>query len=192
MSRCAWPRCSSADQSDQSWSIVLLSCARARVCVCGLDIIVGSTSCLSLHKDTKHEESWRPPPVPRNQNRPEKTCKGSTSLTSSISLQLHDDPVGHDHTERKTFQKRPRTHDRPTEPKTRGASSTGRSDPCVGRSPGRPEPPPGGWTAEHRRGLSVLFRALWQDRWAHALFDGLYPAYVSLSRPGERRAHSGG
>ncbi|CAK9110165.1 Cilia- and flagella-associated protein 36 (Coiled-coil domain-containing protein 104) [Durusdinium trenchii] len=41
-----------------------------------------------------------------------------------------------------------------------------------------------GWTAEHRRGLSVLFRALWQDRWAHALFDGLYPAYVSLSRFG--------
>mmetsp|Transcript_55804 Transcript_55804/g.130265 ORF Transcript_55804/g.130265 Transcript_55804/m.130265 type:complete len:592 (-) Transcript_55804:30-1805(-) len=35
-----------------------------------------------------------------------------------------------------------------------------------------------------RPGLSVLFRALWQDRWAHALFDGLYPAYVSLARFG--------
>ena len=31
-------------------------------------------------------------------------------------------------------------------------------------------------------GPQVLFRALWQDRWAHALFDGLYPAYVSLAR----------
>lgn len=40
------------------------------------------------------------------------------------------------------------------------------------------------WTVSHHRGLSVLFRALWQDRWAHALFDGLYPAYVSLARFG--------
>ena len=32
----------------------------------------------------------------------------------------------------------------------------------------------------------VLFRALWQDRWAHALFDGLYPAYVSLARQDTR------
>mmetsp|Transcript_12849 Transcript_12849/g.22284 ORF Transcript_12849/g.22284 Transcript_12849/m.22284 type:complete len:593 (-) Transcript_12849:3-1781(-) len=40
------------------------------------------------------------------------------------------------------------------------------------------------WTISHHRGLSVLFRALWQDRWAHALFDGLYPAYVSLARFG--------
>jgi len=39
-------------------------------------------------------------------------------------------------------------------------------------------------TVSHHRGLSVLFRALWQDRWAHAVFDGLYPAYVSLSRFG--------
>lgn len=40
------------------------------------------------------------------------------------------------------------------------------------------------WTVSHHRGLSVLFRALWQDRWAHALFDGLYPAYVALARFG--------
>eukprot|EP00439_Symbiodinium_sp_Y106_P071415 s3228_g12.t2 len=39
-------------------------------------------------------------------------------------------------------------------------------------------------TLNYRPGLSVLFRALWQDRWAHALFDGLYPAFVSLARFG--------
>lgn len=39
-------------------------------------------------------------------------------------------------------------------------------------------------TVNYRPGLSVLFRALWQDRWAHALFDGLYPAFVSLARFG--------
>mmetsp|Transcript_20387 Transcript_20387/g.36493 ORF Transcript_20387/g.36493 Transcript_20387/m.36493 type:complete len:598 (-) Transcript_20387:90-1883(-) len=38
--------------------------------------------------------------------------------------------------------------------------------------------------AKRRNGLTLLFRAQWSDRWAHALFDGLYPAFMSLTKFG--------
>jgi len=38
--------------------------------------------------------------------------------------------------------------------------------------------------AKRRQGLTLLFRAQWFDRWAHAMFDGLYPAFMSLAKFG--------